>query len=60
MKLGELHSVSESTPTGADPCDESIDAALGDDYTSTPLQSFDAEPEFSLTTSAQLAFVIGG
>lgn len=59
VKLGELHSVSESTPTGADPCDDSIDGALGDDYTSTPLQSFDAEPELSLTISAQLAFLIG-
>jgi uncharacterized protein YggE len=60
VKLGQMQWVSEASPTGVDPCDDSIDALFSlDDYTSSPLQPFDAEPEFVLTTSAQLGFLIG-
>ena len=56
VKLGNVHWVSEAT-TG---CDDSIDAALSlDDYTSSPLHPFDAEPEFTLTIAAHLGFLIG-
>jgi uncharacterized protein YggE len=59
VKLGDMQSISEFTPTGVDPCDDSIDAVLGDGYDSSPLQPFDAEPEVTLITSAQLGFAIG-
>ena len=56
VKLGDLQWLSEAT-TG---CDDSIDAALSlDDYTSSPLHPFDAEPEFTLTISAHVGFLIG-
>ena len=58
VKLGELQSISEFTPTGADPCDDSIDAVLGSQYDYSPLQPFDAEPELALIISAQLGFAV--
>lgn len=59
VKLGVVEWISEATPTGADPCDGSVDALLAlDDYSSSPLAPFDAEPEFVLTTAAQLGFHI--
>ena len=60
VKLGALQSISELTPTGADPCDDSVEAFLGDEYGAFPLQPFDAEPELTLITSAQLGFAISG
>jgi uncharacterized protein YggE len=61
VKVGDLQSVSELSITGIDPCDASVDAVLGSsDYGSPSLQSFDAEPEFTLTTATQLAFAIAG
>ena len=60
VKLGDMQWVSESSPTGADPCDDSVDALFGlESYVTSPLQPFDADPEFVLTTSAQLGFAIG-
>jgi uncharacterized protein YggE len=60
VKVGDLQSVSEVNGSGIDPCDDSIDAVLAaGDYGSSPLQPFDADPEFSLTTAAQLGFLIG-
>jgi uncharacterized protein YggE len=60
VKLGDLQSVSELSAAGIDPCDDSVDALLGGgDYGSTSLQPFDADPELSLTTAAQLGFLIG-
>jgi uncharacterized protein YggE len=59
VKLGDMQWVSESSPTGADPCDDSVDALFSlDSYVSSPLQPFDADPEFVLVTSAQLGFAI--
>jgi uncharacterized protein YggE len=60
VKLGDLQSVSEVSAAGIDPCDDSVDALLAaGDYGSSPLQPFDADPEVSLTTAAQLGFLIG-
>jgi uncharacterized protein YggE len=59
VKVGDLQSVSELSLTGIDPCDASVAAVLGSsDYGSPSLQSFDAEPEFTLTTATQLGFLI--
>jgi uncharacterized protein YggE len=61
VKLGDVQSISELTPTGADPCDGSLEALVAlDDYSTSPLQPFDAEPEFTLTTSARMGFLING
>ena len=60
VKLGDVQSISEFTPTGVDPCDDSVDAILSVEYGAAPLQPFDAEPELTLITSAQLGFVIAG
>lgn len=59
VKLGDLQSVSELSPTGIDPCDDSVDAVLAaGDYGSSSLQPFDADAELSLTTATQLGFLI--
>ena len=59
VKLGEMQWVSESSLTGGDPCDDSVAAIFSlDSYLSSPLQPFDADPEFVLTTTAQLGFAI--
>lgn len=56
VELGRLQWVSEAT-TG---CDDSIDTVLAlDEYVSSPLHSFDADPEFEITIAAHLGFLIG-
>ncbi len=56
VKLGAMQWLAE----GGTGCDDSIDAALSiDDFVASPLQPLDAEPEFTLVTTAQVGFLIG-
>jgi uncharacterized protein YggE len=59
VKVADLQSLSDVSPTGVNPCDDSVQAlASFGDYSSVSLQPFDADPEFSLTAVTELGFAM--